>query len=291
MAEPAPEPGNPQSVRPRPGRGVRVRSLVIIFCIVLAFAGLDRSETSNHRFLQSQGEPRSGESVSELHLLTWNIHRAEGTDGVTDLGRIAEHLERSDLAGLYEVGATLASKQIFDLARLTGRQGWWIPTERRWFHDHFGNGLLTAVPLDGVLPIPLPCTQGKKFRRAVLMNTQLSGTRVSILAVHLDRDQDRLDQLSKVVRLFTNLRSPAVLMGDLNTPRTDPLLRRLLEREDTADVLESRQVSVPADRIDWLIVRGLDVTSAAMVDSGASDHPLIEATVRLVGSEPAVNPD
>lgn len=215
-----------------------------------------------------------------LCLGTYNIHGGVGTDDVFDLSRIAENLRGTDLAGLYEVHAGYASDQAADVAEQLDMASVFAATERRWWHNHFGNALLTRVPLQSLHRIPLPGTQGKKFRNAVLANVAWGPTTVHVLAVHLDRVQDRERQLRLTIDLFRSLAAPAILMGDLNTTRDDPDLAALLAEPEVQDALEATGVSGPGGRIDWLIFKGLECVDAELIASPASDHPAITACFR-----------
>ena len=100
---------------------------------------------------------------------------------------------------------------------------------------------------------------------------------VRILSVHLDRRRDRRRQLTAVTRLFLSLESPAVLMGDLNTTRSDEILQRTLQHPDVVDVLADTKFADDSRRIDWMLVRGLRCLDAELVDNRSSDHPVIRA--------------
>ena len=74
-------------------------------------------------------------------------------------------------------------------------------------------------------------------------------------------------------------------MGDFNTQRSDSLLLATLEQPDVEDAIEATGISSPEGRIDWMLFKGLQVVDASLVDSQASDHPLIRARFRLASNE------
>jgi endonuclease/exonuclease/phosphatase family metal-dependent hydrolase len=243
-----------------------------------AWIGSNRTPADGTRPLELEHGDRIAATSSETIVLgTYNIHGGEGIDNVLDLKRIAENLRGVDFAGLYEVHAGYASHQGSEIAEQLELATAFAATERRWWHDHFGNAILTRLPLRGLHRIPLPGTQGKKFRNAVLANLEWGPTTLHVLAVHLDRVQDRERQLQQVIDLFNSLESPAVLMGDLNTTRDDPQLSALLAKPQVQDALEAVGLEESAPRIDWMIFKGMQCQDAQLIASPASDHPAVIA--------------
>jgi hypothetical protein len=76
-------------------------------------------------------------------------------------------------------------------------------------------------------------------------------------------------------------------MGDLNTAADDPDLRRLLASPGVRDLVGETAARDSSRRIDWILARGLHSVQAGIVDTGASDHPLVWAEVecRMTKSE------
>lgn len=220
-----------------------------------------------------------------LRIASFNIHSGKGTDGQMELSRVATELADVDFAGLYEVRSTPPGHfphQAAELGELLGMRSVFLATEHRWWRDHFGNALLTSRPILGLQRIPLIGTRGKAFRQAILVDVPFQDRAVHILMVHVDREDDREQQLAAVIRLFQDLEAPAVLMGDLNSPATDPQLSALLEHADMRDVMRvPREERAITDAIDWMIVKGLKPVSATYGSIGASDHPALKADLVL----------
>lgn len=213
-----------------------------------------------------------------LQIATFNIHGGRGADGQLDLGRTAKQLGAFDVAWLQEVhggGWTGGIDQAKELGQRLQIASAFLPTERRWWTDHFGNGLLTRLPVELVQRCPLPGTRGKAFRQAVLTEVMLQKQRVRILGVHVDRQEDRIRQLEKVTRIFLALNPPAILLGDLNTQSDDPALKALLAAPDVIDPLSD--VAEARGHIDWIFARGLECRKIEYVTGEASDHPAIRA--------------
>ena len=114
-----------------------------------------------------------------------------------------------------------------------------------------------------------------------LFHLDVAGTPVRIVVTHIDRRDDTAVQLQAVSNLFLGLAEPAILMGDLNVTAEDPRLAELLGTSGVSDVLATGAGNSAADRIDWILVRGLECLSSGLVDHGESDHPLAWAELRL----------
>ena len=218
---------------------------------------------------------------SSLKIASFNIHTGKGTDGVRSLSRIADLLSDVDFAGLYEVRGAAGRNEPNQAASLANLyQGGWLfaATERRWWSDHFGNGLLYRIPVRAALRVPLINTRGKAYRNAILATVELEQANVRVLAVHIDRENDRRPQLQAMIDLFLSLQEPCVLMGDLNTTAEDPLLSNLMERPGVRSPLHESLVDrLPSQNIDWIFTRGLNTVVVNLVENTASDHPVVTA--------------
>ena len=226
-----------------------------------------------------------------IRVGTYNIHGGKGLDGQRDLDRIAKCLDRMYFVGLNEVhGADDRAGR--DQAEQLGRRlrmAWlFTPTERRWWHEHFGNGALCDDQVKSWQRIPLDTAGSSTGRNALLVT--LYGTDrhrpISALVTHVDRsDPQRSAQLRTVIDLFLSLTPPAILLGDLNTTSADPLIQQLLATPGTVDALAG--TTADQGRIDWIVSRGLKCTDRGMTPVGPSDHPCFWAEFVLPNEEPA----
>jgi endonuclease/exonuclease/phosphatase family metal-dependent hydrolase len=215
-----------------------------------------------------------------IRVGSFNIHSGVGPDGRLDLHRTADALNSLDLIALNEVrGPDFRGNpdQAEQLGQALGLRWLFAPTERQWWRDHFGNGVLTSLPVTNWLRIPLPCSRGKGYRNALLVTIETGDRPLHVLITHLDRTDDRADQLRVVSDLFLSLQEPALLLGDLNTSTADPQLQKLCAAPDVIDVIATNPASNLPRRIDWILARGLQPLAAATWDAGASDHPLVWA--------------
>jgi len=283
------------SRRRQPGRWRRVARILFLASLLTALVywqGSTKHPTgaaSGARLNQISGtaaaDSEPDASQRAIRIASFNIHGGRGPDGRLDLARTAEQLAGFDLVGLNEVRGTRWRTKV-DQAEQLGEQldlAWlFAPTERRWGRDDFGNGLLAwrADVLWQRMPLPKPSSHTN--RNFVWARLPVGDVTVNVLVTHLERGDtaERHLQLQSLGQLFLSLAGPAILMGDLNSTADDPQLRQLLAAPGVRDALSERGLVSP-QRIDWILVRGLSVVNAGLIDRGASDHPLAWAELEV----------
>lgn len=267
-------------------KAVSLGLAVLLAGLIIWNGAARKSADANKPLPQSSSAGEQQTSPSTLKISSFNIHGGKGRDGVRDLKRIADLIRDCDVVGLYEVRGSSQQNQAAELASLCETQWLFAATEQQWWSDHFGNGLLHRMPLCSVLRIPLVNTRGKAFRNAILSTVKVDNTDVRVLAVHIDREQDRRHQLQSMVDLFLGLQPPCILMGDLNSRIDDPILSGLREHKDVSSPLHtSTTEEPPSQSIDWIFTRGLKTISASFVENTASDHPCIKAELEPMTSD------
>lgn len=233
--------------------------------------------------------------LSVARFATYNIHGCRGRDGTVSPGRIAADIRSAnvDVAALQEVhNSWVLPRQPQKLAREIGLPGVDSPTRWSFYRGNRSNLLFSRFPIEGWERQQLPHQHGKhsRFRNITVARVNL-GCPVYVIFTHLQRGDDptpggRLDQLQDALSLFLS-HSPAILLGDLNTRRFEPLLKAVLDRSDVVDAVSRFLPEDHPRRIDWILCRGLEVMNAGRVDSGASDHPLYWCDVAVPSiSEP-----
>ena len=276
--------------RERPVKPLRrkYRRIVAAGALGLAIVGLAGSQ-------RTAAPPRSGRSLmgriaappgetAPLRVGTFNIRGGKGLDGRRDLRRTAECLRSLDLVGLNEVHGEAPwqpQDQAEQLGVKLGRAWLFAPTERRWWRDSFGNGVLASVPVTHWQAIPLPRQGSGGFRNVLLLKTPYRGRTIHIAITHVDQKDDREAQLRAVIELFLSLAEPAILMGDLNSNADDPQIQRLLTAEGVEDPLAHFAAAGRPKRVEWILTRGLHTTDAGRVATAASDHPCVWAALTL----------
>lgn len=284
VTEPSPtQPPQETTARRRPGTWFWV-GLVMVAGVV--WNGSQRTPSDSARpvvreALRTGAPTPLGET---FRVVSFNIHGGKGLDRQVDLPRVAAVIGDCDLAGLYEVRSSAWSRsphQAAELGQVLNMDAAFAPTERYWWHDHFGNALLMKPELQTIQKLPLPGTRGKAFRNVIIAQIPWQSETLNVLAVHVDREQDRLTHLDLVIPLFRALQPPAILMGDLNADAGEPPIAALVADPDIGsplhDVLGD---SLLPGNIDWIFTRGLETVTAELIENDASDHPAVSATLR-----------
>lgn len=229
-------------------------------------------------------------TATELRVLSYNIHHAEGVDGKLDLERIAGVIRavKPDIVALQEVDQRASRSERVDqpakLAELTGMSvvfGANIPLQG----GHYGNAILSRYPIVRHRNHLLPRLDNGEQRGVLHAEIRLGDEPDQILhflATHLDhRPDDRERQLSAefINRLANDTRlTPAILAGDLNAT---PDSRVLDEFRKTwtfpaGNQLETIPVKQPVRQIDFIATRELAGWKTAEVrvlkEAIASDH-------------------
>jgi endonuclease/exonuclease/phosphatase family metal-dependent hydrolase len=230
------------------------------------------------------GKEGANPARETLRIGTFNIHGGKGSDGRRDMERVADCLADLDFVGLEEVHSRWPWESVDQaqwLGRRLGRSWLFAPAVQQWYHDDFGNGLISALRVTSWQRIPLPSDPSNP-RNAILATVEYSGGTIRILVTHLTRRNPvRQDaQLQAVSSLFLSLAEPAILLGDMNARPDHPLIRQLRATPGVVEPFGELRQSDSTVRIDWIFLRGLRALHVETVDRGASDHPLVWVEVR-----------
>ena len=214
-----------------------------------------------------------------LSVATYNIHRARGLDGEKNLGRIAELIESCDVVGLQEVEGTSPFRrhdQASLIGRMLGRLFHFSTTRRLLFFPQRGNGLISRFQTQSWETTPLFPSTGRAHRNMTVYHFEWAGVPVAVINTHLSKPAEGESPLEEVMHAFG--RYPhAVLLGDFNAPAHHAAMRRGMP-PDTKDALSGLD---DQDRVDMILVRGLEVDKAWSEPAGPSDHPFFAAQIRL----------
>ncbi len=242
-------------------------------------------------------EPKANDAL-KLKLATFNIHFAEGTDGVLDLKRVADLVRGADIVAFQEVDVRFRPRsRLVDQATALAKE--------LGGHHAFGANLIEGegqygVALVSKFPIVssenhrLPRSEGReKAEPRGLLETVLDvrGRPLRVFVTHLAHDSkpDRLLQIDRIKAALRDASGPWILMGDLNFRPDSEEYSRLFGRDgdEPRPVDAWTRVGKGAGptiglagknpgRIDYVIVSPdlADGLTSARVDSEtkASDH-------------------
>jgi endonuclease/exonuclease/phosphatase family metal-dependent hydrolase len=246
-------------------------------------------------YIARPARPASGTSINSparwqtdagtVNVATYNVCGGRGLDGIRDISRAADILATSDIAGVQELFASNwfgTPSHLEEIARRNDTGWLFAATRSRWFREYRGNGLLSSFPVDKWYREPLIDESGHSFRNLLSARLRINDKHLWVLVTHLHTREARGKQLKRVLDRFAEY-SPAVLLGDLNTRRDDPLIADVLSDPDITDAIELALGSQDTkDRIDWILTRGVEVQGGHMVEAaGVSDHPCYQVMLKL----------
>lgn len=243
--------------------------------------------------------------VTSLSIISWNIHRGRGEDGIIDPARTADVLAREvavpppDLLVLQEADEEQPPHRGFlDLAAIetqTGLRHLHAERDRRW--GDTSHGFLGVIFLAGpgieVEEITLLDMPGHCHRGAVVADLRKDGAALRVVGTHLS-----LTQVLRVVQLrtlgqhlFRRPVRPTILCGDLNEWRPwggAAFSAAVLGGRFTGPAPATFPVRRPLLPLDRVLGSGgaRIVTARALDGDGirmASDHRPLKADVELNG--------
>lgn len=203
-----------------------------------------------------------------LRVLTYNIHHAEGRDGVIDVARIAAVINAAqpDVVALQEIdqGTTRSGVNLFELnaiAQRTNMLGYFGKT-MNYAGGEYGNGVLVKAPLriTNVRNHRLPNPAGGEPRGVIEMGLSLDGDSqrdFTFLATHFhhtSNETNRLAQAEYINALALQLNTPAILAGDLNARPASATMATIF-----AEWIDGTNVKNPgvsrSSQIDYVLYR------------------------------------
>ncbi|MCO8121796.1 alkaline phosphatase D family protein [Stieleria sp. TO1_6] len=234
-------------------------------------------------------------------VLCYNIHHAEGIDGVVSLDRIADVIRRSgaDVVALQEVDRNVPRSggvdQAQQLAQRLGMHyvfGGNLPLQG----GEYGNAILSKYEILSSVNHPLPNLGGGEQRG--ILQARLAGPDKSftLLATHWDHranPEQRIASAEFVIELSKKIDAnhPLLLAGDLNATSTTAEIRRLQSSWSRGDAAShpTIPVAVPERQIDYVMTSinhaPVIIESTVVMDEKvASDHRPIYVTLSFSDS-------
>jgi endonuclease/exonuclease/phosphatase family metal-dependent hydrolase len=242
-------------------------------------------------------------AVTRLSIISWNIHRGRGEDGVIDPARTVDVLadevlaQPCDLVVLQEADEERPPHRgVLDLSDISARTGLrHIQTDRRdrWGDESHGflgvYFLATAgVEVEGITLLDLP---GHCHRGAVIADLRKNGKALRVIGTHLSLTQVlRIAQMRTLGQhLFRSSTRPTILCGDLNEWRPwggAAFSRAVVGERFTGPAPATfpvRRPLLPLDR--FLGTQGARVLDTQVLDGVgvrmASDHRPLRAEIEI----------
>lgn len=238
-----------------------------------------------------------------LKVITYNIHHAQGTDGVLDLERIAQVIQTSgaEVVGLQEVDnhwserSNWVNQPAWLAARLKMHYAYAAnldlpplnPGEPR---RQYGTAVLSKYPIKNFKNTLLPLYPTGEQRGLAVATIKVRGVDLRFANTHLtsNNNAERLEQAKKVVELLAGSKTPTMLVGDLNATPTAPEITTLtgIWRDTWPQVGVGPGYTIEADhptaRIDYILHSAkIRPTSAQVLTTSGSDHLPLTASYVL----------
>jgi len=157
--------------------------------------------------------------MTEIRLVSYNIHSGIGRDGWFSLARIRDVLAEigADVIILQEIETRASGIDMLAwLERETGLAPVAGPALLR-ADGHYGNALLVRGRIGTIERLDLSVA-GREPRGAIAADLECKGARLRVVATHLGlRPAERREQVLRLIQVLRNrMREPLVLAGDLN---------------------------------------------------------------------------
>jgi endonuclease/exonuclease/phosphatase family metal-dependent hydrolase len=225
-----------------------------------------------------------------VRLATYNIHHgAPPGRGVDHPGLVAAcRALDADVLALQEVDRRACRTRLVDQSR---RVAWHLGMHHRFDPNRslgllgsYGNALLTRGRIVSVEHVVLPTPAPLEPRGAILARVAMAGAELTIAATHLSNRGNRdvphpaRPQLDALLDRLAGVEGPVALLGDLNLgPELagDAVSAAGFTRVDAPPTYPSDE---PRISIDWIAVRGIDVSATEVPDVRSSDHRPLVAT-------------
>lgn len=202
--------------------------------------------------------------MTDLVVLSYNIHRGVGLDRRLDLGRVADVIAETSagVAGLQEVIRDEGFPDADQARYLADRLGMTLvmgATRRHGREGTYGNALLTRWPVLGSSACDLTFRE-REPRGCLRVALDVGGMPVHVFVSHfgiaMRERRDQVGRLAAFIRRPAEISGPRVLLGDFNEWHRGPVSRRL--RKEFPSPMRRMRRTHPAvfplfalDRIYW----------------------------------------
>jgi endonuclease/exonuclease/phosphatase family metal-dependent hydrolase len=232
-----------------------------------------------------------------LTIMTYNIHHGKGVDGVLDLDRIADLIQKSgaDLVALQEVDVKTERVQGLHTMQYLAEKldmEWVFGQNLSFQGGGYGNGILSAYPIESWTNEHFPLYLEGEQRGLLQTMIHCQGMTIAFWNTHLDHrpnDTERKQSATTIVKKSDTLRYSLVIAGDFNDIPESSSIQKINQsfldtwHETGHDSGFTFPTQAPERRIDYIFYRDhsdsyfhLKPVKSTILQSPASDHlPLV----------------
>ncbi len=232
-----------------------------------------------------------------ITVMTYNIQSGFSANDRFDLEQTAQVIEAQhpDIVVLQEVSrGWLVTSGIDEVLWLSQRLNMNYAFGANSDDGLWGNVVLTRAPIGSVQKVQYDVTQNLK-RSVLEVQIETQAGEITVLATHLDDPANagpvRLRQASELIAAW-NHESPALLLGDMNSDPTDPVIT-LFQSAGFVDydraLASSDYTSKDGRRIDYILgTPDIALMSIEVPDVWTSDHRPVVAVVTILPVQASV---
>jgi endonuclease/exonuclease/phosphatase family metal-dependent hydrolase len=216
-----------------------------------------------------------------LTVLSYNIKRGLGNDGVTDIARAAEVIRRldPDFVALQEIDHGVERSGRIEQMRVLGELTGMHPSFASFMPyqgGEYGIGVLSRYPIIESRRHELP--PGTEPRVALDVRVSLpDDTELIFCSVHFyNTAAQRLAQAKAVIDVYRDEKLPVILAGDFNSTPGDPVMLFVERSFRNTDKVADRftfSATDPDREIDYVLFKPADAFAATRVD--VLDEPVV----------------
>lgn len=211
--------------------------------------------------------PAAKQPSAELKVMSYNIRHGQGVDGVFDLQRLADVINKEQpiLVALQEVdsGTERSSgvEQELELAALTNMSAAIFGEAIPYLGGSYGDAVLSRWPVisSDVILLPAAPNHEKRVAVVVVVEEPETGRQIRFVGTHLDHTNDPADRVAQAEEINAQLlpaTMPTLLVGDLNAQPDSAPMKVLFDAGwQAADA--SHQFTFPSKdadkKIDWFL--------------------------------------
>ncbi|MCK4998129.1 MAG: endonuclease/exonuclease/phosphatase family protein [Anaerohalosphaera sp.] len=163
-----------------------------------------------------------------LVVMTYNIHHAEGADGVLDIDRIAGVIAgaNADIIALNEVDNNFSDrsdnqnqpKLLAEALNMHYVYGATITSGPQETPNQYGNAILSKYPIIRSDNHKLANADNKEPRCALAATIRIDSQTYTFIATHLNHQQAKLRnaQANSIIDILEGIDTPVILAGDFN---------------------------------------------------------------------------